>query len=104
MWGSVARQTKSSAALSVITLIEADAYDHIFPVMAHDASLDDVVDFYPKFANNWMAKGWKDESRWGFLGTFAPNEEDLASTLDDSRKDCAETAESRKDSRASSRD
>lgn len=94
-WHHAAQEAKDS----IDSLIEADAYEHIFPVMAHDASLDDVVDFYPKMANDWMAKGWKDESRWGFLGSFAPDEEDFPSTVDDSQKNCAKAEEYRRDSR-----
>lgn len=62
-------------------LIEADAHDHIFPVLAHDMSLVGVVDFYPKPANEWMAKGWKEKSRWGFLGQFKPAKEVRGSSL-----------------------
>lgn len=59
---------------SIQKLMEADAYDNIFPVMAHDMSLGDVVDLYPKPANGWMAKGWKEKSRWRFLNSFTPAE------------------------------
>lgn len=66
-WHHVAEVAKDS----IKKLIELDAQDNIFPVMAHDGSLHDVVDFYPKGANAWMAKGWKEQSRWGFLSSFA---------------------------------
>jgi hypothetical protein len=51
-------------------LVDFDAYDRIFPVIAHDNSLLGVVHFYPEVANDWKAKGWKDRSRWGFLSAF----------------------------------
>jgi hypothetical protein len=36
-------------------------------VIAHDYTLLDVVDFFPKEVNNWKAKGWKEEGWWRFL-------------------------------------
>jgi hypothetical protein len=30
----------------------------------------DVMDFFPKEANEWKAKGWKEEGRWRFLKDF----------------------------------
>lgn len=47
-----------------------DAQEDIFAVIAHDMSLFDVVDFYPKMANDWKAKGWDDQGRWRFLRDF----------------------------------
>ncbi|KAI9700856.1 MAG: hypothetical protein M1836_002226 [Candelina mexicana] len=44
-----------------------DAQDNIFVVMAHDASLLDVIDFFPRHADGW---GWKVRGRWGFLRDF----------------------------------
>ena len=58
------------ATRSIVKMGECDAYDNIFPVVAHDNTLMGVVDFYPKSANDWQARGWKDRSRWAFLGTF----------------------------------
>lgn len=86
---------------SIDKLIEADAYDHIFPIMAHDGSLADVVELYPKSANAWMAKGWKEKSRWGFLGSFAAVEEDSSCPHSRSEKEGSEWVEGRKDSRVS---
>jgi len=58
------------ATRTIDKLTEFDAYEHIFPVIAHDNSLLDVIDFYPKPANDWLAKGWKQRSLWGFLRDF----------------------------------
>jgi glyoxylase-like metal-dependent hydrolase (beta-lactamase superfamily II) len=58
------------ATSTIDKLTEFDAYEHIFPVIAHDNSLLDVIDFYPKPANDWLAKGWKQKSFWGFLSDF----------------------------------
>jgi glyoxylase-like metal-dependent hydrolase (beta-lactamase superfamily II) len=63
------------ATRSIDKMTEFDAYDNIFPVIAHDNSLIDIVDFYPKKANDWQSKGWKDQSRWGFLSSFDPGSE-----------------------------
>lgn len=57
---------------SVEKLTEFDAYENIFSVIAHDQSLFDVVDFYPKPANEWKAKGWAREGQWRFLADFNP--------------------------------
>ncbi|KAE8453648.1 hypothetical protein EG329_009159 [Mollisiaceae sp. DMI_Dod_QoI] len=52
-------------------VIEADAHDEIFVAMAHDESLLPVVDFFPKYANDFKAKGWVQDTRWSFLKDFA---------------------------------
>ena len=49
---------------------EVDAREEILVVMAHDGSLLDVVDFFPKDANGFVEKGWVDRGRWGFLKDF----------------------------------
>ncbi len=49
---------------------EADAREEILVVMAHDDSLLEVVDFFPKYANGFVEKGWVKEGRWGFLKDF----------------------------------
>lgn len=62
----------SEATHSIEKMIEFDVYDNIFPVISHDNSLISVVDLYPRPANDWQKKGWKDISRWGFLREFIP--------------------------------
>ncbi|KAJ1334950.1 N-acyl homoserine lactone hydrolase [Microdochium nivale] len=57
---------------SIAKLAEADAYDNIFLVMAHDMTLGGVIDLYPKPANAWMVKHWKEQTLWGFLDSFTP--------------------------------
>ncbi len=39
--------------------------------MAHDESLLNVVDFFPKYANDFKSKGWAEKGRWLFLKDFA---------------------------------
>ena len=48
-------------------LIQVDSSDNILVVLAHDASVLEVVDFFPEPANDWKRKGWKDFARWKFL-------------------------------------
>jgi hypothetical protein len=55
---------------SIEKLTEFDAYDNVLSVIAHDQSLFDIVEFYPKPANEWKAKGWAKEGQWRFLGDF----------------------------------
>ncbi|EWG54419.1 hypothetical protein FVEG_17314 [Fusarium verticillioides 7600] len=43
--------------------------------MAHDMTLGETVELYPKKANDWMARGWKEATRWGFCGEFTPVDE-----------------------------
>jgi hypothetical protein len=38
-------------------VIEADARDEVLVLMAHDDSLLDVMDFFPKYANDFKQKG-----------------------------------------------
>jgi hypothetical protein len=55
---------------SIEKMYEFDANDSVFVNIAHDVSLYDVVDFFPKTANGWSQKGWKQEGRWRFLKDF----------------------------------
>jgi glyoxylase-like metal-dependent hydrolase (beta-lactamase superfamily II) len=57
---------------SIDKLSALDAMDNVFTVLAHDGSLLDAVDFFPKPANDWKAKGWKERCRWTFLSDFVP--------------------------------
>lgn len=59
------------AQVTIEKVIEIDARDEVFVVMAHDDSLLDVVDFFPKFANAFEQKGWVEKGRWLFLKDFA---------------------------------
>ena len=68
------------ACESVEKLLDFDAQENIFPVVAHDLSLLDVVDFYPKPFNDWKAKGWKEQGRWRFLRDFDTGREEYKPT------------------------
>ena len=52
-------------------LQEADASEDVLVVIAHDSSLTDIVEFYPKGANEWKTKGWGEKGRWAFLNFFS---------------------------------
>ncbi|KAH7050022.1 hypothetical protein B0J12DRAFT_753282 [Macrophomina phaseolina] len=60
-----------TAQKTVEELGEFDGDDNVFVVIAHDAKLKEVVDFFPKPANAWMDKGWKGMSSCRFLADFA---------------------------------
>jgi hypothetical protein len=59
------------AEVTIEKVVEADARDEVLVVMAHDESLLPVMDFFPKYANDFMQKGWLTEGRWLFLKDFA---------------------------------
>lgn len=59
------------AEATIDKIIEADAQDEVLVVMAHDDSLLPVLDFFPKYANDFKQKGWAEEGRWLFLKDFA---------------------------------
>lgn len=51
---------------------EGDAQDNIWFVFAHDSSLQGVVKTFPEGANDWKAKGWKEDTMWKFIKDLAP--------------------------------
>ena len=61
----------SEAEQSVKKMQQFDSDDRIMVIIAHDASLLDIMDFWPDTANDWKAKGWKEKGRWKFLEDFA---------------------------------
>ncbi|KIX08705.1 uncharacterized protein Z518_03362 [Rhinocladiella mackenziei CBS 650.93] len=48
-------------------LTNFDDEGNILTVLAHDASLQDVLEFFPRKANDWKEKGWKKEGHWRWL-------------------------------------
>lgn len=44
--------------------------EQVFVILAHDENIEDVVDFFPKRANQWKQLGWGSKCRWLFLGDF----------------------------------
>jgi glyoxylase-like metal-dependent hydrolase (beta-lactamase superfamily II) len=62
---------------SVDGITEFDADDSVFSIIAHDATLLPVVDFFPKLANDWKTLGWQTKGRWRFLADFVSGLEEL---------------------------
>jgi glyoxylase-like metal-dependent hydrolase (beta-lactamase superfamily II) len=56
---------------SISKLQDMDGLDEVLVVIAHDSSLLDVVDFFPKYADDFFAKGWQKKGKWLFLKDFA---------------------------------
>lgn len=51
----------------------ADADPNVWFVIAHEVAIvDDEFSKFPKAANDWKAKGWKEKTRWKFLEDFVP--------------------------------
>lgn len=67
--GSVAYDA-AEAERTIAKISEADGDENVLVVIAHDATLLDIVDFFPKYANNFKSKGWKSQGRWEFLKDF----------------------------------
>ncbi|CAF9913342.1 MAG: hypothetical protein GOMPHAMPRED_007864 [Gomphillus americanus] len=61
---------KAEASLQKLEAFDAD--ERVLIVIAHDASLLDIVDVYPAEANQWRQKDWKKLAHWRFLGDFKP--------------------------------
>lgn len=59
------------AQQTVGKVLDADAQENVLVVIAHDDSLLDVIDFFPKNLNGFVEKGWVDKGRWLFLKDFA---------------------------------
>ena len=55
---------------TICKLQEADAGDRVFTIMAHDESLVDMIEYFPKCANDWYRKGWARDGKWRFLRDF----------------------------------
>lgn len=48
-------------------LQELDADEKIFVVIAHDSTVRDGVDHFPKSLNDWKANGWGTSLKWAFF-------------------------------------
>ncbi|KAJ7784552.1 beta-lactamase-like protein [Mycena metata] len=56
-----------AARASIAKMGDFDANEDVFVVLAHDATLEDVVGPFPTVLNEWKAKGWKERVIWSFL-------------------------------------
>ncbi|KAH8807342.1 beta-lactamase-like protein [Xylogone sp. PMI_703] len=50
-----------------------DAKSNFFFLSAHDDALCGVIDLFPKEANRWKRKGWREAVQWTFLRDFPLN-------------------------------
>ena len=57
----------ADAERTIRSIQDFDFDERVFVVCAHDVSLFDILDFYPKTASDWKQKGWKEKGRWAFL-------------------------------------
>lgn len=72
-------EDSSVAEWTIKGVEEFDACEDVFVVVAHDTSLKEVVDFFPKPANEWKAKDWGKHGRWRFLMDFKEGLEEAGS-------------------------
>ena len=60
-----------AAAEATVSKLKAfDGRDDVMIILAHDASLLEVLDFFPQDLNAWKSNAWLAESRWLFLKDF----------------------------------
>lgn len=48
-------------------LQELDADERVFVIIAHDSTVRDGVDHFPRPLNDWKAKGWGKSLKWAFF-------------------------------------
>lgn len=44
-----------------------DGREDVMIMLAHDATLLDVIDLFPRSVNDWRSRGWANDARWKFL-------------------------------------
>lgn len=49
------------------SLQELDCDESVFVIVAHDSSVRDKVDHFPKSLNDWKAMNWASDVKWAFL-------------------------------------
>ncbi|KAL2882020.1 hypothetical protein SGCOL_002760 [Colletotrichum sp. CLE4] len=59
-----------AAEQTVDRIIDADGCGNTLVIIAHDNQLKDVVQTFPKYANDFLKKGWIEQGRWLFLKDF----------------------------------
>lgn len=50
----------------------ADVQENVFFIWAHDTGIEGLIDEFPKKANDWKAKGWREQIIWSFLEDLVP--------------------------------
>jgi glyoxylase-like metal-dependent hydrolase (beta-lactamase superfamily II) len=71
----------SAAQRSIDVLSTFDGMKNVFTALAHDLSLDGIVDLFPQSTNRWKEKGWRERCLWRFLETLTGNKDSLALQL-----------------------
>ncbi|KAK8124344.1 Metallo-hydrolase/oxidoreductase [Apiospora kogelbergensis] len=56
---------------TVRKIMELDASENIFIILAHDESIKDQINLFPEPINNWKAMGLSSRTRWLFCKDFA---------------------------------
>ncbi|PQE08740.1 metallo-beta-lactamase superfamily protein [Rutstroemia sp. NJR-2017a BVV2] len=67
--GSVANDA-AEAQETIEKMIEVDASDEVLVIMAHDDTLLEIVDFFPKEVDAGKIEEWGEKGRWLFLKDF----------------------------------
>ena len=59
-----------SAYDTIAKIQKIDKSENVLVIMAHDASLRDILSYWPTSANTWQTDGWKSKGTWKFLADF----------------------------------
>ena len=59
-----------SAYDTIAKIQKIDKSENVLVIMAHDASLRDILSYWPTSANTWQTDGWKSKGTWRFLADF----------------------------------
>ncbi|KAG9099724.1 hypothetical protein FS749_000586 [Ceratobasidium sp. UAMH 11750] len=68
--GKQAHDDPAEAQRSLGKLEDFDGHPNILTIIAHDHTLLDVLEFYPKNLNDWQERGYKERGMWQFLRDF----------------------------------
>lgn len=60
----------NEAQRTVGKLQEADAHKNILVLIAHDKGIHPYLEFFPKYANDFVSKRWDESGRWAFLKDY----------------------------------
>lgn len=67
-----------------------DGDDRVLTILSHDMTIHGTIDLFPKSANAWREKGWKEATRWGFLADLAVG---ASEARDEARGSAKQTAD-----------
>ena len=63
------QENLEEAEQTVEKLKAFDGRDDVMIVITHDATLLNILEFFPQDINDWKARGWAAQARWLFLKT-----------------------------------